>query len=202
MEGRKCRCLGLTGNRKCHGWGLVRSPSGHRPQMQQVAASRRELTQPAGRHLGQHRGNSLHQPGGCRPRLSAVAPEPHGLSGPQDTCPQPVARQEESHVLGQRHQVSGAALGPGPREVVSAWCLQDHLGRPVREPGPARGGGAGHRTLTQGTQLAAGREAGQPAGWGAQVGLSPPTVHGAGDGLGVWVPCAHTLCASECVRAL
>ncbi|XP_070647053.1 SH3 domain-binding protein 2 isoform X4 [Bos indicus] len=36
-----------------------------------------------------------------------MAPEPHGLPGPQDTCPQAVGRQEESHVLGQRHQLHG-----------------------------------------------------------------------------------------------
>uniref|UniRef100_A0A8D0XLS8 SH2 domain-containing protein n=1 Tax=Sus scrofa TaxID=9823 RepID=A0A8D0XLS8_PIG len=36
-----------------------------------------------------------------------MAPEPHGLPGPQDTCFQSSARQEESHVLGQCHQLHG-----------------------------------------------------------------------------------------------
>uniref|UniRef100_A0A8C2RQB7 PH domain-containing protein n=1 Tax=Capra hircus TaxID=9925 RepID=A0A8C2RQB7_CAPHI len=36
-----------------------------------------------------------------------MAPEPHGLPGPQDTCPEAVSRQEESHVLAQHHQLHG-----------------------------------------------------------------------------------------------
>lgn len=52
--------------------------------------------------------------GRCRlPGL--VAPEPHGLPGPQDTGPEQVTRTE-AHVLGQHHQVSGAAPGLGARE--------------------------------------------------------------------------------------
>ena len=68
-------------------------------------------------------GTAPRLPGGGRLKPRPVAPEPHGLPGPQDTCPQAVARQEDSHVLGQCHQVSGAALGLGAREVVPAQHL-------------------------------------------------------------------------------
>lgn len=80
---------------------------------------------PAGWHSGQHRGSRPHQPEACRP--CPMAPKPHGLPRAPNTCPQPVARQEESNVLGHCCQVSGAALGLGPRELVPAQCLQSHL---------------------------------------------------------------------------
>lgn len=52
-----------------------------------------------------------------------MAPEPHGLPGPQDTCPEAVSRQEESHVLAQHHQVSGVAPAQGTWELVLAQHL-------------------------------------------------------------------------------
>jgi hypothetical protein len=52
-------------------------------------------------------------PGKCRPGPLPTTRELHGLPGPQDASLQQVnplqqvTRQEESHVLGQCHQVSG-----------------------------------------------------------------------------------------------
>ena len=61
--------------------------------------------------------------------MCPVTPESHDLSGLQEACPKPVNRQEESHVLGQCYQVSGAALGLGTREVALAQCLQNWPGK-------------------------------------------------------------------------
>lgn len=95
------------------------------------------------------------QPGRCRPPPSAVAPEPHRLLRPQDACLRPVAGQDESHVLGQCHQVSGVAWD---RWGGLAWETAPSLGPRWGPTGPwalGRGGGPGwgelsHHTPCQG----------------------------------------------------
>lgn len=123
MEGRKFWLPGAAqgpGNRKP--W-AGRKP--WRPRAPDAAGGCQQeapRAEPA-QHSGLRGGTAPRLPRGGRLKPRPVAPEPHGLPGPQDTCPQAVARQEDSHVLGQCHQVSRAVLGLGAREVAPAQHL-------------------------------------------------------------------------------
>lgn len=163
------------------------------------------------------RGIGPHPPGGCGLKPRPMAPEPHGLPGPQDTCLQSSARQEESHVLGQCHQVSGQPWGWG----FGRWCQPSTRrtaeGGSAWEPGPSLGprwapAGRWPRALER-RALRDGRGKRRPerhhccpwvtrhsaSSWqegGAWVGRAFPRYTMPGQ-LGLWVLCAYIL--RDCV---
>ncbi|KAJ8783461.1 hypothetical protein J1605_009166 [Eschrichtius robustus] len=84
----------------------------------------------AGHRAWAARGTTPRLPGGGGLKPRPVAPEPHGLPGPQDTCPQAVARQKDSHVLGQCHQ-SHEVPAPTTAKAAPAGAGEESQGNPA-----------------------------------------------------------------------